>query len=180
PCPRCSRRWRRRSGATDWSRATGPPATIRRFTFRELTALGAVGAGAAGRADPGARARPLLLRPPVRREGPALLAGVRAAPLRFHPPRDRVPAVAGAARRVRPAARRGSGRADPADRSAAGAGRQAPLAALHGGHRRAALQHAPAAAHLLRPLRGPADAAAAHDRDGAARAAGGLGRPAPR
>ena len=59
----------------------------------------------------------------------------------------------------------------PPDRPAARAGRQAAVAALHGRGRGAGVQPAAAAVHLLRPLRGPADAAAADDRDGAARPA---------
>ena len=129
-------------------------------------------AGAAGRADPGARARALRVREAVRRQGAALLARLRPAHRRLHPRRDRVPAVAGPARRLRAPAGRGSGRADPAHRPPARAGGQAAVAALHGRRRRAGVQPAAAAAHLLRPLRRPAHAAAADDRDGAARPAG--------
>ena len=66
--------------------------------------------------------------------------------------------------RLRAAAGRRSQRADPAQGSAARAGRQAAVAALHDRHRRAGLQPAAAAADLLRPLRRPAHAAAAHHR----------------
>ena len=65
---------------------------------RHEAALSVLGTAAAvvillGRADPRARARALRVRPAVRREGAALLARVRAAHLRHHLRRDRIPAV---------------------------------------------------------------------------------------
>ena len=70
------------------------------------------------------------------------------------------------------------GRADPPHRSPARARREAALAALHGRDRGAGVQPAAAALHLLRSLRRPADAAAAHDRHRAPRSAGRVRRPA--
>ena len=106
--------------------------------------------------------------------------GLRAALVRLHVRRDRIPAVADPARRLRAAAGRGSRRADPAQRSAARAGREAAVATLHGRHRRPGVQPAAAAVHLLHPLRRPAHAAAADHRDGAARPARRDGGPAAR
>ena len=134
--------------------------------------MAAAVAGAARRADPGARAGALRVRQAVRRQGAAVLAGLR-------------PASCSASRTARPStacrwsrwaatcacwARIRASRSRPIDRPRALAG-EAAVAALHGRHRGAGVQPAAAAADLLRPLRGPAHVAAADDRDGAARPA---------
>src|SRR6185295_20034002 len=107
------------------------------------------GGRAAGRSDPGSRAGALRVREAFQRQGAALLAGVRPAPHRVHLRRDRVPPVGAAARGLRAPARRGSGRADLADRSPARAGREAAVAAVRGRRRGTGVQPALAVVHLL-------------------------------